>query len=222
VKTAEKRGPGRPAQKNSTVRRQDEILDAAAKLFAQHGYAEATTDGLAEALGIGKGTIYRYFPSKEALFLAAVDRSMRRVHDWILGDVKDMQDPLQRIIGATRSYLSFFAQHPESVELLIQERAFVRDRKKPTYFEHRDRHVGRWQALISQLIADGRVRDMPVERIGDLLSDLLYGTMFTNYFVGQRRSPAEQASDIFDVVLRGILTESERQRTAEASSGGNA
>lgn len=208
----QKKGPGRPPDRSLPLRRQDEILDAAARLFAERGYPDATIEMLAETLGVGKGTIYRYFSSKQELFLSAVDRGMRHAHEAIMADVADIDDPLERIQRATRTYLTFFAEHPEFVELLIQERAFFRDRPKPTYFEHRDRHVGRWQALLAQLIDEGRVRRLPVEQIGDVLSDLLYGTMFTNYFTGRRRSTVEQTEDIFDVVLHGILSEAEQEK----------
>ena len=70
--------------------RREQILDAAAEVFAQHGYRNTDVQFVADALQVGKGTVYRYFPSKEALFLAAVDRGMRRlterfqarVHPW--------------------------------------------------------------------------------------------------------------------------------------------
>jgi len=62
------------------------------------------------------------------------------------------------------------------------------------------------------LIAEGRVRDMPVERITDVMSDLIYGTMFTNYFTGQRRSSETQTRDLLDIVFNGILSDSERRR----------
>src|SRR5947209_598335 len=58
--------------------RPEEILDAATDLFAEFGYSDAVTNDLAEKLGVGKGTIYRHYPSKRALFLAAVDRVMIR------------------------------------------------------------------------------------------------------------------------------------------------
>jgi len=46
------------------IRREEEILEAAAIFFAECGYSEADTQTLADRLGVGKGTIYRYFPSK--------------------------------------------------------------------------------------------------------------------------------------------------------------
>ena len=101
-----------------------------------------------------------------------------------------IDDPLDRICTAVRAYLIFFADHPEFVELIMQERAQFKDRKKPTYFVHREANVERWRELYRGLIAAGRVRVMPVDRITDVMSDLLYGTMFTNYFAGPRKPPA--------------------------------
>jgi len=212
--TAAHKKPGRPTSATIRARRQEQILEAAAKLFAQHGYSDMATQSLADALGVGKGTIYRYFPSKEALFLAALDRAMRQLHLAIDARISGVQDPWERMVLGVEAYLTFAADHPEFVELLIQERAQFKDRKKPTYFEHRDVNVERWRELYRSLIAAGRMREMPVERISDVIGDLLYGTMFANYFVSRRRSPQDQAKDIIDIALHGILSESERRLRA--------
>ncbi len=214
MSTVAKRGPGRPVDPGLTERRRAEILDAAAKLFARDGFADADTQVLADELQVGKGTIYRYFPSKRELFLAVADRVMRRLREEVDASIAGVDEPLQRVATAIHTYLDFFGQHPQFVELLIQERANFKDRKKPTYFQHRDANIGRWQELFRGLIADGRVRDMSVERITDVLSDLVYGTMFTNYFTGQRRRSSQQASEILDIVFHGILTDAERRRPA--------
>jgi len=131
--------------------------------------------------------------------------------------IEGVGDPLERIARAIRAYLAFYDGHPELVELLIQERAEFRDRKKPTYFEHCDASVGPWRDLLRALIAEGRVRKMPVERITDVASDLLYGTMFTNFFAGRRKTYEAQAQDMLDIVLNGIL--SDRERARRAASG---
>src|SRR5262245_55428619 len=192
--------------------RQEQILETAAKLFARYGYADTDTQLLADELGVGKGTLYRYFPSKQELFLAAVDRVMRKLRQTIDASIAQIEDPLDRIAQAIRTFLGFIANHPEFVELLMQERAQFKDRKKPTYFVHREANVERWRALYRSLIAEGRVRQMTVERISDVISQLLYGTMFTNYFTGQRKPPEVQAEEILDVVFQGILSDAERRR----------
>jgi AcrR family transcriptional regulator len=197
--------------------RREEILDAATELFAQFGYSDAVTGALAERLGVGKGTLYRHFPSKRDLFLAATDRVMRRMRETIDASVAGIDDPLERTECGIRSFLTFFAAHPQFVELLIQERALFKDRSQPTYVEHRQRYAIRWREHYRALIAAGRVRDIPVERITNVMGDLLYGTIFTNYFAGPRQSPEAQAQDILDVVFGGILSPSERQRRSGAS-----
>jgi AcrR family transcriptional regulator len=212
MKNSTVRKPRRQAKHDHRARRQEEILDAAVRLFAVNSYAETDTQVLADALRVGKGTLYRYFPSKRALFLAAADRVMQQLRAAVDAAIAGLDDPLERIAQAVRTYLTFFAANPEYAELLIQERAQFKDRKKPTYFEHCDANVERWRELYRSLIAAGRVRPIPPERITDVISDLLYGTMFTNYFTGGRKSPEQQTEDILDIVFHGILTGPERRR----------
>ena len=206
----------RPDRSNQADRepriRPDEILDVATDLFSEFGYSDTVTQDLAERLGVGKGTIYRHFPSKRELFLAAVDRVMRRQRDYIDAAIAGVDDPIDGIEAATRAFLGYFAEHPKYVELLIQERALFRDRTTPTYFEHRERNKLRWHAVYAALIAEGRLREMPVERISTVFLDLAYGTIFTNHFSGRCRSPEDQARDILDVVFRGILGGGEARR----------
>ncbi|HOE10391.1 MAG TPA: hypothetical protein PKJ23_03095, partial [bacterium] len=73
------------------------------------------------------------------------------------------------------------------------------------YFEHRDANMGRWKDLIRRMIAAKQVRDIPVERVSEVIGNLLYGTMFTNYFLGATKSHDMQTEDILDIVLHGIL-----------------
>ena len=206
------RKPRRSGDPARWARRQEQILDAAVQLFAEHGYSDTDTQLLAEKLQVGKGTLYRYFRSKRDLFLAAADRVMRQMRQCVDASIEGIEEPLDCIAIAVRAFLTFFAEHPEYVELLMQERAQFKDRKKPTYFEHREANSVRWRELYRSLIAAGRIRDVPVERISDVMSNLLYGTMFTNYFTDQRHSVEAQARDILDIAFNGILSDSERQR----------
>src|SRR5262245_30890123 len=112
MKTLAKR-PGRPVDPERGQRRREEILDVAARLFARHGYSETDTQVIADALQVGKGTIYRYFPSKQELFLAAVDRVMHKLREQIDAEVAGIDDALARIERAVHAYLHFFADHPD-------------------------------------------------------------------------------------------------------------
>lgn len=190
----------------------------ATRVFAERGWTATDVQEVANRLGIGKGTIYRYFPTKERLFLSAADWGMSQLRAAVEQAAAHAAKPLERISLAIRAYLEFFDAHPELIELLIQERAHFRDRGQPTYFQHRDADVEPWRALVRGLIRAGEIRPVPVDRIVDVLSDLVYGTMFTTYFAGRRKSLARQCEDILDIVFHGILTKSEQPRHAARRS----
>ena len=56
------------------------ILDAAVQVFAKRGYAEATTTRIAERAGVSVGSLYQYFPNKDALLLALTERHIEEGH----------------------------------------------------------------------------------------------------------------------------------------------
>ncbi len=211
---------GKSASKPPTERdrvRREAILEAASRLFAELGFEGLDTQHLADDLGVGKGTLYRHFKSKQELFLAAADRAMTRLRESVDASVEGVTDPFARISKAIHAYLQYFETNPGSVELLIQERAQFKDRSSPTYFEHRRKSVERWRGLYRSLQKEGRIRDMPVERITDVLTAAMYGSMFLNYFGGRSESFSASADDILDVLLFGILSESERSARLSTS-----
>ncbi len=205
----------RCSDEDAMTARREEILQTATELFADQGFSDCVTQVLADRLKIGKGTIYRHFPSKRDLFLAAADRVMVKMNERIEASIAGIDDGLEKITCAISAYLGFFADNPHCVELIIQERANFKDRKRPTYFEHRERNLLRWRQLYRELIDAGRVREMPTEQISDVISGAIYGTMFINYFTGQSKPSDQQALEIVDIVFRGILSDTEKQRGGE-------
>ncbi|MBS0262659.1 MAG: TetR/AcrR family transcriptional regulator [Planctomycetes bacterium] len=194
------------------VQKRQSIAECAARLFAQEGYANCEMERVAAEAGIAKGTLYLYFPGKQELFFACVDWGMSWMQQTVRAAAETVTDPLERILVAIRAYLVFFEEHPEYVELLIQERAIFRDRKKSTYFEYRAANIGYWQSLYQELIATGRLRsDLPVERITDTIGSSLYGAMFTNRFLGRSVSLDEQYSAYLEIMFRGLLSDADRE-----------
>ena len=141
VTTAPRR-PGRKADVELQERRRREILAAAINGFAEAGYSSTEMDAIAERLGMSKRTIYRYFPSKEALFLAAVDEGMNQLNAAIIAARTSANDAIDRITNAISPTFPS-STTPSLPELLIQERAQFRDRKTPTYFANRDANLPR-------------------------------------------------------------------------------
>jgi AcrR family transcriptional regulator len=64
--------PRRPASRD----RRSRIIDAALRLFAETAYDSVQMDDLARAAGVAKPTLYRYFATKEELFLEGIERTL--------------------------------------------------------------------------------------------------------------------------------------------------
>lgn len=202
----QKRGRGRPVSPALRARRQEQILDAAALGFAAHGYAGLDVEKLAATIGVGKGTVYRYFPTKEALFLATIDRRMRALIASIDAEVASASTPMARIERGVYAFLGHLDAHPDLVELIVHERAVFKDRRKPTFLQYHEANEAPWSSVFRQLVRDGEMRDVPVARFLDTMSYALWGAIFTNHFLGRRRSFEEQAGDILDVAFWGVRT----------------
>ena len=74
--------------------------------------------------------------------------------------------------------------------------------------------------LLEGLVAAGRVRRMPVERIMNVMGDLVYGTVLTNHIAGRKKSFEEQTADIMEIMFNGILSDGERGRRPRRGANG--
>lgn len=86
-----------PAEK-----RREQLLDRASELFAQRGYARATTAELSKAAGVTEPIIYRHFKSKRELFIALIERTAEQtLRHWKerLAGASDPAERLRRLIG---------------------------------------------------------------------------------------------------------------------------
>ena len=126
------------------------ILRCASEVFSERPYHEVLTEDLSARLGIGKGTLYRYFDSKEDLYFASIVHSLEEMHDAV-ADVIERSEPLERAIETlTRTIIGFFWErrdffvlfHRHEPKLDPGERA-VWDRRREEYVEMVARAVSR-------------------------------------------------------------------------------
>jgi AcrR family transcriptional regulator len=213
VKSAGKAPAKSPSPKPARQAKSENIIRAAMELFAKYGYDDCDMECVAAKLKIAKGTLYLYFPGKQELFFACVDTAMRELQAVINAARGASPDPLKQISRAIRTYVEFFAKHPQYVELMVLERAIFRDRKQATYFSYRDRSREYWRELYAALIDAGRIHTtLSVETLLDMVGNLLYGTMFTNHFNGRRLSIAQQHRAILDFAFAGLLSPADQKK----------
>ena len=88
--------------------RREQILDEAAKRFAEQGYHGAAVGDICDALGVGKGVFYWYFPSKEAVFSELLQDSLLRLRRAQEAAIATVEDPIERIEQGIRASIEFF------------------------------------------------------------------------------------------------------------------
>jgi AcrR family transcriptional regulator len=79
------------------AKRREQLLDTAARLFALHGYAGATTSEIAKAAGVTEPIIYRHFPSKRDMFIALIERTGEQTIKLWEHELRAAPDPAERL-----------------------------------------------------------------------------------------------------------------------------
>jgi AcrR family transcriptional regulator len=122
----------------------DTTLDAAAALVAEHGLASVTMSEIAERTGVGRATLYRYFPDVEAILLAWHERQIS-THLAHLAEVRDHTGNAADRLGAVLQAYALMTHEHEDSDLAASL--------------HRGAHVGhaekRLLDFIHDLLAEG-------------------------------------------------------------------
>lgn len=96
----------------------DRILDAALLSFGTRGYDATSLDALAGSLEIRKQTILYWFPSKEAILSALIERSTQELSSAFESGLKGSGEGWDRVAAVVRSVFALAAQRPELLGLV--------------------------------------------------------------------------------------------------------
>jgi AcrR family transcriptional regulator len=175
----------------------DATLDTTAALVAEHGMASVTMSRIAEETGIGRATLYKYFPDVEAILAAWHERQITG-HLQQLAAVRDQAgDAGGRLEAVLRAYALMTYQRPHDTELA----ALV----------HRGEHLARAHQHLNDLI-----RDLLAEaaKTGDIRDDVASGELATyclNALTAAISLPSKAAVDrLVTVTLDGLRPPADR------------
>lgn len=111
-----------------SVNRKLDIISAAIEVFAEIGYFRATTAQVAERAKISQPYIFRFFPTKEALLLTALEVSWTRVNDSFRKVVASASpSPEQLESGLIQAYEEILASHQNEILLQMQAQTIRED-----------------------------------------------------------------------------------------------
>ncbi len=142
-------------------RREQEILDTALQLFLSEGEDSVTVEMIAEAVGIGKGTIYKHFNSKAEIYLRLMLDYERDLAELFQSDnvARDRE-------ALSRAYFEFRMSDPQRYRLFDRlEEKVVKTRQVPELVEQlhsiRTSNFQRLTSLIEGRIDEGKLEDVP-------------------------------------------------------------
>ncbi|MFB3909468.1 MAG: uroporphyrinogen-III synthase [Candidatus Eisenbacteria bacterium] len=186
--------------------RREEILEAAAGLFAGRELSQVRMEELAERAGVAKGTLYLYFPSKENLYLSILDSRMDHLMEGLRAAFEGEESSKLRLRKILVHVLLFLLRYPNFFRMMRKEEAC------PIGSAVEGGAAPRWDRLRSLLreelqrgLAEGSVRAMPVEMATDLVLGALEGAALRCLAEGKaaQRGNAEP-EQLFDFVWRGL------------------
>lgn len=159
--------PGRRERKKEMVR--ERILEAAMDLIAKNGFDSVTMEAIAEAGDVAKGTLYNYFPAKEAILGAYVQKSAAELAPVVDRIVAATTDTRSRLVAVLREHVRWIEGRQELIEKYISWRMSVplrslREAGSRSGFEE---HLARVVAL-GQEAGDVR-RDLDVRTLSGCL-----------------------------------------------------
>jgi len=97
--------------------RRRQLVDFAARRFAENGYHPTSVSEIVEGVGVGKGVFYWYFDSKDQLLVEVLREAQQDLRRTQQHAIEDVSDPLKRIELGIRSSMHWFAQNRHLVNL---------------------------------------------------------------------------------------------------------
>lgn len=191
---------GDPCERADARRNREKILRAAEELFAARGTEAVSMDAVAEAAGVGKGTLYRRFGDRSGLARAILDQRDREFQEQMIRGEPPLgpgADPVDRLIAFGSGLVELIADHGD---LIIAAQEGKRNARfaGPVYATYRA-HV---RMLLSELDAG-----LDVDYFADVLLAALDAELF-EYCTGHIGIDRARVSDGFARLVRAIATTS--------------
>jgi AcrR family transcriptional regulator len=186
------------------------ILDATDRLLSRKGYKKMTIDELASEVGIGKGSVYLHFASKEEIVLSHIDRIIERLKarlDTIAAKRSPCAQRLKEMM-IERVVFRF-----DGVQHYTQSLNDVLSEIRPNLLERRKRHFEEEARIFERLIKEGiESGEFDPLRPGDAARSLLLATnsllpySLSTRELGERREIEKRVSTLADMLLKGLVS----------------
>jgi AcrR family transcriptional regulator len=178
------------------------ILAAALTVFAREGYANSDVEEIAHQADVGKGTIYRYYASKQELFLAVVDRGYELLH----AQMTKARDPSrglpERFKRGMEFHVKFFINNPDYYRVMMLELPDHRLKIGGDIMKRHDRYTQPLVNAIKAEIESGEFKEMDPEFTAVTLAAI--SCMVIERYLRGRGDTRRDIDFAIDLFLNGV------------------
>ena len=187
----------------------DAILDATDRLLARYGYRKMTVEDIAHEAGIGKGTIYLHFTSKEEVVLSHVDRIVERLNHRLreIGNSAAPAAERLREMLLTRVMFRF-----DSIQHYTQSLNDLLAALRPGLLARRAMYFDAEAQIFADVLTNGRNSgDLEFDDALTTAHAMLQATngllpySLSTTELGERQEVEQRTADVADLILRGLI-----------------
>lgn len=180
------------------------ILEQAIRTFAGLGFRATDVQVIADRAGVGKGTVYRHFGTKEDLFWTAAFEVFKRLRHTLVEAEQSATGAVAKLRAACLAYGRFFDRNPEYLEVFVQDRAEFRGTGPEAYKHDHRQLLEHFLGIVQRGIDAGELRPIDPRKTMVALSGLLYGATVQDCFLSQGTAMQEVIEHGVDVFLAGL------------------
>lgn len=201
--------------------RRAQILHASAQCFGTHGFRGTTTRDVAAAVGITEAALYRYFPSKEAIYAAILDERIAAPDPIAhLEAAAREKDDAAVFSGLARTLLGSIEADPSFLRLLLYSALEGHEMARP-FQETRIRSVRSFlAAYIARRTRDGAFRKVDAAIAARAFVGMLMGHLISRQVFGHREPDEPSAETVADGFVAIFLAGVRRVEPAGATARG--
>ncbi|HEX8135705.1 MAG TPA: TetR/AcrR family transcriptional regulator [Actinomycetes bacterium] len=134
--------------------RRDELLAAAARLFARRGYHSVGVDDVGAAVGIAGPSIYHHFATKLDLIVAVIAQGADQLLDGTARALAGTYDDSQALDALLDAYVWFSFTHADLMDVLITEVPHLPEPHRTTFRERQRHYLDQWRDVLTRLHPD--------------------------------------------------------------------
>ena len=181
--------------------RRHKILAAAAELFGANSYDSVQMRDVAARAEVGKPTLYRYFPSKEELFLEVFKSGLDRLDSEVAAILKDRELPRRSLERLLQALLSALGGQVAALRMLTDDQSAVMRRWRNEFRRRRRPFVEAARTILEQGIASGEFRPVDLDAVPSMIIAIVRGGL-----IGTDRLPRERfEAAMIDLVVHALV-----------------